>query len=87
MAACNFDFTFSGDPNTVLEKARKAVSSQGGTFEGDTQSGDFHLSVFGNTITGSYSVAGQNMNIVISEKPFLLPCSTIEGFLKAQLGL
>jgi hypothetical protein len=87
MAACNFSFTFSGDPNTVLQKARKAVTGQGGNFEGDTQNGTFDLTVFGNTIAGSYTVSGQNMDIVISEKPFLLPCSTIEGFLKAQLGL
>lgn len=87
MAACNFQFTFSGDPNLVLEKARKAVTGQGGNFEGDTQNGNFNLSVFGNTIAGAYAVSVQTMDIEISEKPFLLPCSTIEGFLKAQLGL
>lgn len=71
----------------MLQKARTAVTGQGGTFQGNEQSGDFHLTVFGNTIAGSYTVAGSTMDIIISEKPFLLPCGTIEGFLKAQLGI
>lgn len=87
MAACNFSLPLSGNPTNVLEKARRAVQGQGGTFQGNEQSGSFHLNVFGNSIAGAYNVVGQNMEVVISEKPFLLPCSTIEGFLKAQLGI
>ena len=87
MAACNFSIPFSGNAGNVLAKARSAVQSQGGTFQGDEQAGNFHLSVFGNTIAGAYTVTGQTMEVIISEKPFLLPCSTIEGFLKAQLGI
>ena len=48
--------------------------------------GDFDVTVFGNTIKGAYTVAGTELNIVINEKSFMLPCSTIEGFLKGQLG-
>ncbi len=87
MAACNFSFPITGDPQAVLGRARSAVQGQGGTFNGDTDNGSFHLSVFGSTIAGSYTVAGGQMNIVIDDKPFLLPCSTIEGYLKSQLGV
>ena len=87
MSACNFSFPLQGDSAAILQKARTAVTGQGGNFEGNEQSGNFNLSVFGSTITGSYSVAGSQMDIVISDKPFLLPCVTIEGFLKSQLGL
>ena len=62
------------------------MQSQGGNFSGDTNAGEFDVTVFGNTIKGAYTVAGTELNIVINEKPFLLPCSTIEGFLKGQLG-
>lgn len=86
MAACNFTIPFSGAPQDVLRKAQSAVQQQGGTFNGDTNSGDFHVSVFGNTIKGSYTVEGQSLEIVIDSKPFLIPCSTIEGFLKSQIG-
>jgi hypothetical protein len=87
MSACNFSFPIQGNPADILQKARAAVTGQGGTFEGNEQSGQFNLTVFGSTITGSYSVAGSQMDILISDKPFLLPCVTIEGFLKSQLGL
>ncbi len=86
MAACNFSIPFSGDPQQVMYKARSAVQGQGGNFDGDINGGNFNVSVFGNTIAGSYSVTGQNMEIVIHSKPFLIPCSTIEGFLKNQIG-
>ena len=86
MAACNFNIPFSGSAQEVLNKARNAVQSQGGTFDGDTNAGNFHVSVFGNTIAGAYTVSGQVMEIVIDSKPFLLPCSAIEGFLKNQIG-
>lgn len=86
MAACNFSIPFSGDPQQVLEKAKSTVQGQGGNFDGDTNNGNFSVSVFGNSIEGSYSVLGQSMDIVIDSKPFLLPCNAIEGFLKSQIG-
>jgi hypothetical protein len=85
--ACNFSIPFSGSAQDVLGKAQSAVQKQGGVFEGDTSVGSFNLTVFGNTIAGSYAVVEQQLNIVIDNKPFLLPCSTIESFLKAQIGV
>jgi len=84
--SCNFSLPISGEPQAALDKARKAVQSQGGTFNGDTQAGNFSVSVFGNTIAGNYIVNGGQLDIVISEKPFLLPCSAIEGYLKQAIG-
>jgi len=86
MSACTFSIPFSGSAEAVLSKAKSAVESQGGSFTGDTNAGNFEVSIFGNAIIGSYTVAGNDMNIVIDEKPFLVPCSAIEGFLKKQLG-
>lgn len=86
MSACNFSIPFSGSSDATISKARSAVQSQGGTFTGDASSGSFDVSVFGNTIRGSYTVSGQTLQIDIASKPFLIPCSTIEGFLKSQLS-
>ena len=83
--ACEFSLPFSGDAEGVLAKARRAVEGQGGNFNGDTNSGNFQVSVFGNKIVGNYTVSGQNMQINITDKPFMVPCSAIEGFLKNQL--
>lgn len=86
MAACNFSIPFSGPVEAVLNKARTAVQSQNGTFNGDNNNGRFEVSVFGNTIKGSYAVIGSALDIAIDSKPFLLPCSAIEGFLRSQLA-
>lgn len=83
--ACDFSIPFSGNADAVLAKARSAVQSQGGNFNGDASGGDFNVSVFGNKIVGNYTVNGQTLNINITDKPFMVPCSAIESFLKGQL--
>lgn len=83
--ACDFSIPFSDSPEQVLAKAKAAVQSQGGDFNGNASSGEFVVSAFGNKVAGAYSVSGQTLNINITDKPFLLPCSAIEGFLKGQL--
>jgi hypothetical protein len=84
--ACNFSIQFQGSADAILNRARSAVQSQGGSFTGDTNSGNFHVTVFGSTIGGSYFVSGQELNLVIDKKPFLIPCGTIEGYLKKEIG-
>jgi hypothetical protein len=86
MSACNFTVPFTKDTTEILDKAKKTVESQGGSFTGDTTAGNFNVSVFGNTIVGTYVVVGQSLNIDITDKPFLVPCSMIESFLKGQLS-
>ncbi|MEO6406226.1 MAG: hypothetical protein ABIY51_02640 [Ferruginibacter sp.] len=86
MSACNFSIPFSGEAEEILNKAKNTVQKQGGNFTGDTNAGNFDITVFGNTVAGSYTVAAQELNIVIDSKPFLIPCSTIESFLKQQLS-
>lgn len=83
--ACDFSIPFTGNPEDVLAKARNAVQSQGGNFTGNTSNGDFSVSVFGNKIVGNYTVSGQTLNINITDKPFMVPCSAIESFLTGQL--
>lgn len=86
MSACNFIIPFSGDADLILKKARSTVENQGGNFNGDAVQGKFDLSIFGNSIIGSYEVVINDLKIVIEEKPFLVPCSAIESFLKKQIG-
>jgi hypothetical protein len=62
------------------------VESQQGIFTGDGNSGNFEVTVFANTIRGSYVINGQNLNLTITHKPFLIPCSTIESFLKSRIS-
>jgi hypothetical protein len=85
MAACNFIIPFTGDATAVLEKAKKAVEKQSGHFSGDATQGIFDVSFFGQEITGNYTVSGNDLNIIIENKPFMVPCSAIESFLKSQV--
>ncbi len=84
--SCNFSIPFSNTAETVLDKAKTTVEEQGGVFKGDSNAGEFSLSVFGNNIAGSYSVNGDQLEIVISDKPFFVPCNTIEGYLKSKIS-
>jgi hypothetical protein len=86
MAVCQFSVSFSGDAQSIFEKTKTAVESQGGTFEGNAESGNFHLSVMSNTISGSYTTSGQELNFTIDTKPIFLPCSAIQGYLASKLG-
>jgi hypothetical protein len=85
MSKCSFAIPFSGSAMEMLNKAQTAVEQQGGRFSGDAAGGHFSLQVFG-TIAGRYTVAGQELHIVIEEKPMMIPCGVIESALKKQIG-
>jgi hypothetical protein len=84
--ACKFNFPFNEPAESAVGKARAAVESQNGIFDGDSNSGNFEVTVFGNTIKGNYSVMGQTLLLEITDKPFFVPCSTIESFLSKQIS-
>lgn len=86
MSACSFNILFSADKTVVLAKAKQTVESQGGTFSGDAHKGNFNISVMGFTVVGSYSVEGNDLAILIDEKPMMIPCSAIESFLTSKLN-
>ena len=84
--ACKFNLTFNEPAESAVTKAKSAVESQSGTFNGDTNSGEFEVNVFGNNIKGNYVVSGQTLEVEITDKPFFVPCSMIESYLTKQIG-
>jgi hypothetical protein len=85
MSKCSFSIPFSGTAAEVFTKAKAAVEKQGGSFNGDVNGGSFSLNVFGR-ISGSYTLTGQQLDIVIDDKPMMIPCGAIENVLKSQIG-
>lgn len=79
--SCKFSVTFSEPVESAVLKAKNAVESQSGIFNGDVNRGEFEVTVFGNNIKGNYTVEGQILNIEITDKPFFVPCNMIETFL------
>jgi hypothetical protein len=86
MSDCNISIPFQQPVAVVISKAKAAIESYNGTFNGDDTSGDFGITVYGNTVKGTYSIAGQVMNLIITHKPFFVPCSTIENLLLKELS-
>ncbi|HMT96708.1 MAG TPA: hypothetical protein PKC62_08480 [Ferruginibacter sp.] len=85
-ATCSFTVPFTGNADEIFNKAKNVVENQGGTFNGDARQGNFYIEVFGNKIAGDYSVAGNELSINITDKPFFVPCATIENLLKSKLS-
>lgn len=86
MTSCNFSIPISGEPNSLLTKVKGAIESQNGKFEGDIHSGNFEVTVFNYTISGNYTIEGNNLDLSITNKPFIIPCSTIESYLKSKIS-
>jgi hypothetical protein len=86
MADCNFKLPFTESPTVVISRAKAAIQNHNGVFNGDEKSGDFDITVFGNTIKGIYSVNEQILNLTITHKPFFVPCSTIENLLLKEIS-
>ena len=83
--ACKFSIPFSSSAEEVVNKSKTAVVNQGGSFTGDTSSGSFRVNVLGSGIKGTYTITGNEFNIVIESKSFLIPCSAIENYLKKEI--
>lgn len=86
MSDCNINIPFAGTAQAILIKAKSAIESQNGIFKGDENSGEFEVTVFANTIKGNYTVNGNVLNLVITHKPFFVPCSTIENILLKEIS-
>ena len=86
MSDCSFNIPFSESPALAISKAKSAIQTHNGIFNGNEHSGEFEVTVFGNTIKGNYSVSGQILNLIITHKPFFVPCSTIENLLLKEIS-
>ncbi|MEO6682559.1 MAG: hypothetical protein ABIN48_07010 [Ginsengibacter sp.] len=84
--SCKFSVPFSEPVESAVQKAKTAVESQSGVFNGDVNSGQFEVTVFGNFVKGNYTVTDQILNIEITDKPFFVPCNMIETFLVKNIS-
>jgi hypothetical protein len=85
MSKCSFSIPFSGNANDILSKAKSGITGAGGQFKGDASGGEFSLSIFIGTITGTYTLSASTLNIEITDKPVFISCSQIEKELKKSL--
>jgi len=86
MAKCNFNIGFNEPIGKLIEKAKSGIASIGGTFEGNTQKGNYSIPTQVGKITGSYHVQDNSIAFEIIDKPFLVSCKKIEDELRKYLG-
>lgn len=85
MATCNINIPFTQPASELINSLRTKVQTQGGTFSGDETSGTISVPLLGSKIAGTYTISGQQVNIVITDKPFLVSCNQIQGYLTGSL--
>lgn len=86
MAQCNFSIQFSGSPDDLALKARKAIMGAGGNFQGNASSGNFDVSTPLGSIRGNYVIEQPLIHVTIVSKPFLVSCSLIENQLRGYFA-
>jgi hypothetical protein len=72
---------------SIIEKVKSKITGNGGKFEGNLEHGFFGgRSAFG-TIKGEYiTISGNEIEIVITDKPFIVPNKTIEYRVREYLN-
>ena len=86
MAKHSFSVPFSGTSQDIVAKAKAAIEKAGGQFNGNDGSGDFSVPTPAGTVKGKYAVAAQSFSVDITDKPFIVPGSTIESEVRKFLG-
>ena len=85
MAECSFNFNIESNPAEIINKVKLKIENEGGSFTGDESEGNFNLPTPVGAIEGNYSVSDNELNIDITKKPMMLPCSMIESELEKRL--
>jgi hypothetical protein len=83
---CDFQIPFSTPVADLIDKANHSITKMGGTFTGDSQTGNFSISTPVGKIAGSYTVGTGTLDIHIDDKPFFVSCGMIEDQLTKALA-
>ena len=74
-----FDVPVPADLTAAIARVRALITGQGGTFAGDTTAGRFAGPSPLGLVEGRYTVQGAVIRIMITSKPMVAPCGTIEA--------
>ncbi len=82
MAKCNFRLYIYGEVEDFIKRVKKELKNVGGMFTGNSNSGSISISTSVGKIRGYYKISGNDIEIEITEKPFLASCGMIESKIK-----
>ena len=86
MSECRFSIQLSSSPEQTLSRAEAAIRKQGGEFSGTPTGGSFSIPIMVGQVRGSYTIIGDQLEVVITDKPMFVGCGMIEAQLRKQLG-
>jgi len=81
-----FDIPMPADLQATLRHLESALVSQGGSFEGNENSGRFSGQTPVGTLSGVYSVEGEAIRVTITNKPMMAPCGAIESKIRGYFA-
>lgn len=83
---CEFSVPFGATPDELVKGAKAGIEGRGGSFVGDTRTGDFVIKTPVGAVKGGYTIRGSEISVKITKKPFVVTCKVIEqkfaGYLK-----
>jgi hypothetical protein len=84
--ACKFVIQTSVDLERTFNVVLLELKNYQGSFTGDFSGGFFTVRAMGGEFAGNFKRIGQSIQWEITKKPFLIPCSLIETFLRQYLN-
>jgi hypothetical protein len=83
----SFSVKLKHEISSILMKVKSIITGQGEKFEGNTECGFFDgKSVLGTIKVKYHSLSNNEIEIIIEDKPFIIPSQTIESEIKKYLS-
>jgi len=83
----SFIVKLTSELSSILNKVKSLITGKGGKFEGNTECGYFDgKSVLGTIKVKYRSISDDEIEIIIEDKPFIVPSQTIESVIKKYLS-
>ena len=84
--ACN-PFSINA-PEGWFTKATEEIKSAGGSIQGDARSGEFSVPVpVLGVVAGKYVVVANELQMTITQKPFVLRCGSIQSYVHKHFSV
>ncbi len=83
--ACNITINFTETAADLVANLKIKIETQKGSFTGDETAGTINVPLMGSSIKGSYTINGQQIDLVITDKPFFVSCNQIQNYLQGNL--
>ncbi|MGQ9920401.1 MAG: hypothetical protein ACUVRZ_03620 [Desulfobacca sp.] len=85
MGQCQFSYQLREPAAVLLGQIQQIAKEYGGEFQGDEKSGQLSLSSWIGTIAAEYTIDGDQLQLTVTEKPFLVGCATIDATIRQYL--